>query len=126
MPPQINATLTAIRTSTAALGDRDDWDQAAGVEPAGADAVKWEGEAPAYYSERVQRTAGDGTVNVVPVRVLYIDSTVARLAGLDTDDVLVWTDVHGLERRATAAVVSVRELVGIPANLQTARVDLAP
>lgn len=123
MPPQVNATLTRVTGATAATGGRDDWD-APGVEPAGAGPQKWAGAAPAYYSESVQRTAGGGDVNVASTRTLFVDSAVARAAGIDTDDVLTFTGPDGVVRTARAATVAVRELAGIPADLQTARLDL--
>lgn len=129
MPPQVNATLTRVTGATAATGGRDDWDAAmdglegAAAEPAGAGAVKWEGEAAAYYRESVRRGQG-ATADVVEARTLYIDSHVARAASIDTDDVLTFRDPSGAERTARAGTVAIRELAGIPATLQTARLEL--
>lgn len=128
MPPQANAQLTRVTSATAATGGRDQWDSAvagAPTEPTGAGAAKWTGIADAYYSERVDRTPGDaGAVDVIVHHVLYIDSAVARAAGIDTDDVLTFTDPTGATRTARASSVAIRELPGIPPSLQTARLEL--
>lgn len=121
--PQSNARLVAVTSATAARGDRDDWDQAAGVEPAGAGTSKWTGDVPAYYRQDVQRVLG-GDANVTRVRTLYVESAVARAAGLDNDDVVTFVDDAGVTRTATARVVSVRTLASIPLGLQTTRLDL--
>lgn len=125
MPPQVNARLTAVTTATAAVSRaREDWDQPAGVEPSGAGASKWTGDAPAYYREASRFVPGAGGATVVAERVLYIDSAVAREAGLDTDDVLTFTDPTGATVQARAVVIAVSELPGIPDELQTARLEL--
>lgn len=123
MPPYTNARLVAVIAATAASGGRDDWDTP-GVEPTGAGASKWSGDQAAYYRQSVRRVAGAAGEDVVSVRVLYIDSHVARLTGVDTDDVIVFTDYAGAEHRARAAAVAVAELDGIPLNVQTARLEL--
>lgn len=126
MPVQVNAHLTRIRAATAATGGRDDWD-APGAEPAGAGAVKWEAPGPelnAYYREKARRPADGVGDDVVTDRTLIIDSTVARAAGVDTDDVLEYVDPDGQARTARAATVAIAELPGIPASLQTARLEL--
>jgi len=89
-----------------------------------AGAAKWNGSAPAYYREDVRRDVTAGGANVVAARVLYVDSAVARAAGIDTDDVLTFTDPAGVVVSARAAVVAIRELDGVPAELQTARLEL--
>lgn len=125
MPPQVNARLTAVTGATAATRGRDDWDEPAGGEPADAGGLKWSGSAPAYYREDVRRIVGAaGGADVVEARVLYIDSSVARAANIDTDDVLTYTDPAGVERTARAAVVAIRELAGVPGDIQTARLEL--
>lgn len=119
MPPQVNATLTKITGATAATGGRDDW-WTPGDGPAGEAPEKWTGEAGAYYQEKVTRTAdGPGYA-----RVLYIESAVARAAGLDTDDVLTFTGPDGVERVERVAIVAIRELAGLSPSLQTARLEL--
>jgi hypothetical protein len=132
VPSQTNARLTLVTGATAATGGRDDWD-APGVAPGGPGAapappVKWQApagaELNAYYRESVQRFTGADGPTVAPVRTLIIDSSVARAAGIDTDDVLTFTGPDGVVRTARATVIAVRELAGIPARLQTARLEL--
>jgi hypothetical protein len=126
MPPQVNARLTGVTTATAARTmAREDWDQAAGVEPAGAGTVKWSGDAPAYYREATRFVPGAAGATVISERVLYVDSRVVREAGIDTDDVLSFTDPAGVARTARAIVIAVSELDGVPPELQTARLELA-
>lgn len=124
MPPQTNARLLAVHDADALTGGLDDWDtQAApGSPPAGAQ--KWAGDAPAYYRETVQRTITAGNVDVGDVRILWIDSTIARAASIDTDDVLTFTDPTGVQRTARASSVARSELAGIPSILQTTRLEL--
>lgn len=129
MPAQVNAALLRVTTATAATGGRDDWDaavagtDASSSEPAGAGVLKWSGEADAYLRETVRRDAGE-TGGVVEARILYVDSAVARAAGIDTDDVLTFRDVTGAERTARARIVARAELAGIPARLATTRLEL--
>jgi hypothetical protein len=122
MPPQVNATLTAVHGADAETGGRDDWDAPAVQDGTPDGPSKWTGTADAYYREDVTRVGPD----VVEVRALYVDSAVAREAGIDTDDVLSFTDPAGNPRTARASVVAIRELDGIPADLQTARLELEP
>lgn len=124
MPPFHNATLVGVTSATAATGGRDDWD--APAEPAGAGSTKWTGEAPAYYRQDVERVVGPNGVDVVEVRELIIDSAVARAAGVDTDDVVRFIDSAGVEQTARASAIAVRELDGIPATLQTTKLELEP
>jgi len=119
VPPQSNATLDQVLQATAATGGRDDWDQAAGVEPAGAGAVKWTGPAAAYYTEGIVYSDG----NRIATRRLIVDTATARASGVDTDDVLVFT-VAGVQRQARAVEVLIRELEEIPPELQTTRLEL--
>lgn len=123
MPPQTNATLTRIGSATAATGGRDDWDEPAGEEPAGADAAKWTGAAGAYYTEHNAFTPGLGGADRTATRALIVDSSVARAAGVDTDDVVTFMHAGGqVVSRVTG--VAIRELAGIPVELQTARLEL--
>lgn len=119
MPPQVNARLTRVQGATVATGGRDDWDAPA-VEPGDAGAEKWAGVADAYYRETHDRRP-DGRVLV---RELILDTATVTAAGIDTDDVLTFTDPAGVERTARAAIVAIRELAGVPAELQTARLEL--
>lgn len=127
MPLQVNATLTAVNGSDAGTGGRDDWDAPV---PAATDAtaptgpVKWAGVADAYYVEQDVRAVGPAGVDVTTVRRLIIDSTVARASGVDTDDVLTFTDPTGTVVHARASKVRISELAGVSASLQTARLDL--
>ena len=127
MLPQTNARLTAVNGATAATGGRDDWD-APGAEPAGAGAQKWIGDAPAYYQERVTRLedTGGGEANVVQARTLYLETATARAIGIDTDDVITFTDPAGVSRTGNAQVVTYSELAGVPSGLQTTRIELTP
>lgn len=122
MPAQVNATLTAVHGADAETGGRDDWDAPAAQDGTPNGAEKWTGTADAYYRQDVTRVGPD----VLEVRVLYVDSAIARAAGIDTDDVLSFTDPAGNPRTARAAVVAIRELAGIPGDLQTARLELEP
>ncbi len=132
MPAQINATLTRITAATAASGGRDDWDEARiatdtdtdTAEPAGTGAVKWEGHAGAYLTDGLIRVDGPNGPRVGTVRVLYIDSAIAVTAALDTDDVIEFTDQNGREMSGEADMVAIRQLAGIPGNLQTTRIQL--
>lgn len=129
MPAQVNAALVRVTSATAATGGRDDWDDAvagtapAGSEPAGAGTVKWVGEADAYLRETVRRDAGESG-GVVESRILYVDTVIARAAGIDTDDVLTFRDIAGVERTARARIVARAELDGIPSRLATTRLEL--
>jgi len=126
MPPQVNATLTKVTTATAATGGRDDWDAAnAGLtgpalEPAGSGTLKWQGRAGAYFQQTIRQT----TDGLVGADVLYLDSAVVREAGLDTDDVIAFTDSAGVQHVGTATIVALRELAGVPRELQTTRIEL--
>ena len=120
--PQENATLTKVTQGTAAKGARDDWDDP-GTEPDGAGATKWEGEEPAYYLDTVKREWTGQGVNVVKVRALIIPSALARSIGVDTNDVITFTAPAG-DLVAVAQQVRISELEEIPAELQTARLDL--
>ena len=111
-----------VLQATAATGGRADWDEPAGVEPAGAGAAKWAGAADAYYTVKSQFTAGADGANVTATRRLIIDSAIARASGVDTDDVVTWTGASGGTARVVA--VAIAELAGIPPELQTARLDL--
>jgi len=117
MPPQVNATLTQVQGA----GTVDDWDT-----PAAAGSVKWSGDADAYYREKLERLADAGEVNVLVHRTLWIDTRDARDAGLDTDDVLTFTNPAGVSQTAKAIAVAYSELDGIPRDLQTTRIDLQP
>lgn len=91
-PLQVNARLSAVSTATAATGGRDDWDEEEGVEPDGAGTAKWTGDAPAYYREEIDHTEqGD----VIVRRTLWLQTAVARAAGIDTDDVLTIINPNG-------------------------------
>lgn len=125
-PPQANASLVAVLSATGATGGREDWDEPAGLEPAGAGTVKWTGSGPVYYREQTDRSAGEAGVDVYTRRALYLTTGLARATGLDTDDVLVIVDPAGGQVRARATSVVLRELAGVPAELQTARVELQP
>lgn len=125
MPPQVNAKLTAVKTATAAKGGRDNWDNPT-VEPSGSGAVKWSGEAPAYSTDGLSRVQGVNGPSIAIVRVLYVDSSIAVAANIDTDDIIEWTDHNGVARSGEAKIVSVRQLSGIPQELQTTRIELQP
>lgn len=133
MPPQTNATVTRVRSATAAQAGRDDWDEAvAGVaahttpaEPAGAGVEKWAGSVRAYYRENIDRQAGGDTVNIVTRYTLYVDTVAFDAATIDTDDVIAFTTDEGAALEATARTVARSALAGIPASLQTTRLELA-
>lgn len=125
MPPQVNATLTRVAGATAATGGRDDWDEPAGQEPAGAGAQKWTGAEEAYLREKVERIRDGQTVTNVTVRTLIIDTSVYRAIGIDTDDVVTYTGPDGEEQSSTCEAIAASELAGIPLALQTTRLELA-
>lgn len=115
MPPQTNATVTAVTGQ----GRPDDWDTAAAP-----GAAKWNGAVRAYYRERMDRVAGAGTVTVVMRRELIVDIADLDAMGLDTDDVLTF-DVDGTgPHTGTAKAIPRTALDGIPAELQTSRMVL--
>jgi hypothetical protein len=130
MPTQVNAMLTAVNGADAGTGGRDDWDApVAASSPASAATgpVKWTGSADAYYGERIQRVPdGAGGVNIIAIRRLIVDSAIARAAGIDTDDVVTFTNPAGVVVHARAAAIRVAELDGVSAGLQTTRLDLEP
>lgn len=116
MPPQTNATVTAI----AGQGKAEDWDT-----PAAAGAAKWAGEVRAYYRESLDRVTGNGTVDVVLRRELVIDYEDVDLMGLDTDDVITFrVDGRQADETASARVIPRRLLGSIPRTLQTSRIVL--
>lgn len=119
--PQVNARLTAVGQATAAQNQRDDWHEEAGEEPAGAGASKWSGDEPAYYLEARERIGGD----LVDVRALIIETALAQTIGVDTNDVLTFTDPAGVERTVTATRIRVSAYAGAPSSHQTARLELA-
>ena len=128
-PRHVNARLTAVATATAATGGRDDWDTAENVEPAGAGTSKWSGDEPAYYREEVDRTDPAG---VLVRRTLWLQTTAARTAGIDTDDVITFTGPDGTTHTATAIAVAYSdpsELNGTPIvseRIATTRLELQP
>lgn len=133
MPPQTNATLTAITGATAATGGRDDWDEALDAvedatrpvaEPAGAGAEKWTGSVRAYYRERVVRDFTGDATNVTPTATLYVDTADLDGTVLDTDDVIV-LELDGVgQRTATASAIAASRLAGIPGTVATTRIEL--
>jgi hypothetical protein len=127
VPLQTNASLLAVNDADAGTGGRDDWDApvpASSPATAPAGALKWAGDVDAYYRETVDRVWTAAGVDVVAVRRLIIDSSVARAAAVDTDDVVTFVDPTGVTVHARVARVSIAELVGITPALQTARLDL--
>ena len=124
---QSNATLTAIVETTAAAGGRDDWFEAQGpgpdVEPDGAGDPKWEGEGEAYFTSKLVQVQGPTGPSIGTVRVLYIESSVAVAARIDTDDVVRWTDEDGTAHEGQAADVRIARLSSMPAELQTTRIQ---
>lgn len=129
-PLQANATVTAVKTASAATGGRDDWDTQEGVEPAGAEAAKWSGTELAYYREAIDKVDG----NVLVRRTLYLQTAAARTMGIDTDDVITFTGPDGVERKATAVLVAYAdptragELGGLVSDsrIATTRLELQP
>lgn len=128
-PLHVNARLTFVGTATAATGGRDDWDTVEGVEPTGAGTMKWEGDEPAYYREEVDDTNPAG---VLVRRTLWIQTTAARTAGIDTDDIITFTGPDGTEHTATAIAVAysdAAEQYGTPIvseRIATTRLELQP
>lgn len=116
MPPQTNATVTAVTGQ----GRPDDWDTAA-VAGAG----KWAGEARAYYRESLVEVRGDGRVTTTLRRELILDYADVDAMGLDTDDVVTFrVDGRSADTLASAAVIPRKLLGGIPRELQTSRIIL--
>lgn len=124
MPPQVNAQLLAVSGADPESGGKDDWDNPVDPTDPPSGTSKWAGSADAYYSESIRRVSNGDTVDLVQVRALIIDTHIARDIGIDTDDVLTFTDPAGVERRARAAVIRRSQLAGIPAQLQTTRLEL--
>ena len=117
MPPQVNAHVVKV----SGAGTADDWDRAGA-----AGAVKWEGEASAYYREKADRVEADGAVNVLTRRTVWVDTTDADAMSVDTDDVIEVRLDRGSTITATAQAVSRSALDGVSPDLQTTRLDLAP
>lgn len=116
MPPQTNATVTAV----AGAGTADDWDRAAA-----AGASKWAGEVRAYYRESRDRVTDGSTVTFVKRRELIVDESFVREASLDEDDVITFkVDTDSSSSTASAASIPRRELADIPDELQTSRIVL--
>jgi hypothetical protein len=130
VPPQANATVTAVGQARAeAAGAVDDWDvqtAAPAVGSPGAVAlVKWSGTIRGYYRESTTRETVNGSTNVLAKRELILDTDDVLAIALDTDDVITFTvDGRAGERTARASVIPTPALAGIPRALQTARVRL--
>lgn len=117
MPPQSNATVTAVVGS----GKADDWDR-----PAAAGGAKWAGSVRAYYREATDRATIEGAVNVLERRELILDSADLDAMALDTDDVITFrVDGAAAAETGTAKAIRAARLAGVPRGLQTARVTLA-
>lgn len=117
MPPQVNATVTAV----VGAGTGDDWDR-----PAEAGAVKWTAGARVYYRETTDRVRGaTGGLDILERRELILDTADVDAMGLDTDDFITFT-VDGDASVRTGSAKSIRRarLAGIPRALQTAKVVL--
>lgn len=131
MPPQSNATLVRVSTAQApgAPAAIDDWDVdvAAATDPDAegplAAGDKWTGRIAGYVREKVDRIVGDGVLTLVTRRTLWVDSGDVP-EGLDTDDVLDVELDDGTVVRARARTIARSRLVGVPARLQTTRIDL--
>lgn len=118
MPPQTNATVTAVTGQ----GRPDDWDTAAVAGEA-----KWEGEARAYYRESLVelRNPTAGTVTVTTRRELILDYEDVAIMELDTDDVLTFVvDGAAAPTSASASTIPRRLLGAVPRALQTSRIIL--
>lgn len=115
MPPQSNATVTAVAGS----GVRDDWDA-----PAAAGAAKWSGRVRAYFRSRVDRQGGGDGVNIALARSLIVDTADFDAMALDTDDVVTFTPDGGAEQTATAKAIAPARLAGVPRDLQTTRIEM--
>jgi hypothetical protein len=116
MPPQSNATVTAI----AGAGTAPDWE-----EPGTAGAAKWAGSARAYYREATDRSASDGGgVDVNLRRELILDTADLEAMGLDTDDVVTFTVDGEDPTTGKAQVIRKAKLAGIPRGLQTSKITL--
>lgn len=129
MPPQSNATVTAVGQARAEAGGAvDDWDvqtaaPAVGT-PAAAALVKWSGSVRGYYREATTRETDNGSTNVLLKRELIIDTADALAMGLDTDDLITFTVDGRGARTARAGMIPTPQLAGIPGSLQTARIRL--
>lgn len=118
MPPQTNATVTAVAGS----GSGDDWDR-----PAVAGGAKWAGVIRAYYREATDRVAAGagGTVDVAVRRELIVDTAALDELGLDTDDVVTFhVDGYPAESTGTARTIRRASLANIEPSLQTAKITL--
>lgn len=129
MPPQANATVTAVGEAHAETGGAvDDWDvqvaAPAGGSPAALALVKWTGSVRAYYRETGERVSVNGTTDVRIKRELIIDTADALAMGLDTDDLITFTVDGRGARTARAGMIPTPQLAGIPGSLQTARIRL--
>lgn len=130
MPPQANATVTAVGEAHAETGGAvDDWDvqvaAPAGGSPAALALVKWTGSVRAYYRETGERVSVNGTTDVRIKRELIIDTADALELEVDTDDVITFTvDDRPGPLTGRAVVIPTPSMAGVPRALQTARIRL--
>lgn len=115
-PAQANATVSEVSDA----GVADDWDR-----PAGAGASKWLGSVRAYYRESVDRVAGEERVDVLGRRTLILTTADVDAMELDTDDRIAFA-IDGVPgtQYAKARVITRSRLAGMPASVQTTRVEL--
>lgn len=116
MPPQTNATVTAVGNAPVA----EDWDRAGA-----AGASKFAGAIRGYYSERLTRIPRGDTVDVITRRTLILDVADVDTLDLDVDDVITIAldDAPG-PFTVTANTIARARLAGIPRRLQTSRIVL--
>jgi hypothetical protein len=121
LPPQTNATLTAVGTSSE---QPDDWDVPAA--PGDPDA-KWAGEVRVYYREKQDRITDGGSVNIFTRRTLFVDTRDLEAIELDTDDLVTFrVDGAGDDATGKAQAITTARLDGIPRELETSRIELDP
>lgn len=114
-PPQHNATVVRVRGA----GTADDWDR-----PAGPGAIKWQGEARAYYREDTTRLTAAGATNIVTKRELIVTMDTLDELQLDSDDLITFTPDGAEETTATPQSIPRVRLAGLPRALQTSKIRL--
>lgn len=106
--PQTNARLTLI----AGGGFTEDYDDADA-----ADTAKWQGDADAYFSERVLNTVGDADT-IVKRSYLIIPSDLLPALSVEVEDTLTFVFADTTLTRKVAEIVDAR-LVGVPGGGST-------
>lgn len=113
MPAQSNARLLKIT----APGVDADWIET----PGSAGTPKWEGSAPAYYTEKRERLVVGGDTDIVLRRTLILDNDLAE--PIDNNDLLTF-EYNGATQTARAQLIERRDLPELDPDVRTTRIEL--